>query len=72
MRTSTKVGLAVNLAMRIGIVFAQIPSEVAENLKTICPVVNPSATAPLYAARIAEKELFAAAQIERDIAYGKN
>jgi triacylglycerol lipase len=72
MRTLTKVGLTVKLTMMIGIAFAQVPTEVAEKLKTIGPVVNPSATAALYADRIVEKEPFAAAQIERDIAYGKN
>jgi triacylglycerol lipase len=72
MRTSTKTILALTLASMVGIAVAQVPPEVAEKLKSIGPVINPPATAPLYAGRIVEKEPFADALIERDIAYGTN
>jgi triacylglycerol lipase len=72
MRTSTKTILAITLASMVGIAAAQVPPEVAEKLRSIGPVVNPPATVPLYAGRILEKEPFADALIERDIAYGKN
>jgi triacylglycerol lipase len=72
MRTSTKTILAITLASMVGISVAQVPPEVAEKLRSIGPVINPPATAPLYAGRIVEKEPFADALIERDIAYGNN
>jgi triacylglycerol lipase len=72
MRMSTKTILAMALASMIGIALAQVPPEVAEKLKSIGPVINPPATALLYAGRIVEKEPFAQTQVERDIAYGQN
>jgi triacylglycerol lipase len=62
----------MTLTSMIGSASAQVPPDVAEKLKQIGPVINPSATAPLYAARVVEKEPYAAAQIARDVAYGKN
>jgi triacylglycerol lipase len=72
MRSSTKAILALTLVSIVGIASAQVPSEVAEKLKAIGPVVNPSATAPLYAGRMLEREPFVAVQVQRDIAYGKD
>jgi triacylglycerol lipase len=63
---------AVTLTSVIGIVSAQVPPEIAEKLKSIGPVINPPATALLYADRVVEKEPFSQTQVERDIAYGKN
>ena len=72
MLISTKAILTMTLASMTCIASAQVPPEVAEKLKSIGPVINPPATAPLYAARIVEKEPFAQTHVERDIAYGKN
>jgi triacylglycerol lipase len=72
MRASTIALLAMSLIAMSGIAPAQVPPEVAEKLVSIGPVVNPSATALLYAGRMVEHEPYAAVQIERDIAYGEN
>jgi triacylglycerol lipase len=48
----------------------QVPPELAEQLRAIGPVVNPAATAPLYAPRIREKEPVADVRVDRDLAYG--
>lgn len=49
---------------------AQVPAEVAEQLRGIGPVVNPSATAPLYVPRMREREPAADVRVERDLPYG--
>jgi triacylglycerol lipase len=71
MHASIKTAWALTLTSVIAVASAQVPPEVAEKLKSLGPVINPPATALLYAARILEKEPFSQTQVERDIAYGK-
>lgn len=66
----TRVTLATALAAAAGLAPAQVPPDLAERLKTMGPVVNPAATAQLYAARSLAKEPYVETLVERDIAYG--
>ena len=49
---------------------AQMAPETAEKLKAMGRVVNPPATAPLYAPRVLDREPFSGVKVERDIRYG--
>lgn len=51
---------------------AQMTPEIAEKIKTIGRVVNPPATAPLYAPRVIESEPYAGVTVQRDIKYGED
>jgi triacylglycerol lipase len=51
---------------------AQINPDVADKIKAIGRVINPPATAALYAPRLLEKEPYAAVQVQRDIKYGED
>jgi acetyl esterase/lipase len=66
------VRLAVNVAFftLAGSVFAEVPPALAERLAAIGPVINPGATAPLYAPQFTEKEPYMSVNVERDVAYG--
>jgi triacylglycerol lipase len=64
--------LAVNAAfsMLAGSACAQMLPAVAERLAGIGPVINPGATAPLYAPQFTEKEPYLGVNVERDVSYG--
>ena len=64
--------LAVNVAfsMLAGSASAEVPPALAERLAAIGPVINPGATAPLYAPQFTEKEPYMSVNVERDVAYG--
>lgn len=64
--------LAVVLASALVNSFAQVPPDLAEKLKAIGPVINPAATAPMYATRVGAAPSATQTTIERDVAYGKN
>ena len=49
---------------------AQIPSNIAAQLRTMGRVVNPPATAAIYAPRALNKEPYQGVNVQRDIAYG--
>jgi triacylglycerol lipase len=49
---------------------AQMTPEIAEKIKAIGRVVNPPATAPLYAPRVIESEPYVGVTVQRDIQYG--
>jgi acetyl esterase/lipase len=69
--TATMRGmLALVLSLASSLASAQVPPDLAQRLIAIGPVINPAATAALYAPRIAEKEPYANLSVERDIAYG--
>jgi acetyl esterase/lipase len=70
MNATTKRMLALALSLASGLSSAQMPPDLAQRLIAIGPVINPAATAPLYAPRIQEKEPYANLSVERDIAYG--
>lgn len=60
--------VAAALACSAGL--AQVPTEIAESLKSIGPVVAVPATARLYAGRGFESEPYTGINVERDIRYG--
>jgi hypothetical protein len=49
---------------------AQMPADVAAQVKAMGRVINPPATAVFYAPRVQDKEPFAGVSAQRDIAYG--
>jgi triacylglycerol lipase len=49
---------------------AQIPGDIAAQLRTIGRVVNPPATAVIYAPRALDKEPYQGVSVQRDIVYG--
>lgn len=49
---------------------AQVPADLEDKLKAIGRVINPPATAALYAPRALEAEPYARVTVERDIVYG--
>jgi predicted esterase len=51
---------------------AQMTPDVAEKVKAIGRVVNPPATAPIYAPRVVESEPYAGVNVQRDVKYGDN
>lgn len=51
---------------------AQMAPDVAEQLKALGRVINPPATAALYAARVIDKEPYAGVRVQRDMAYGSD
>ena len=58
------------LAVLAGSASAEMPPALAERLVAIGQVINPGATAPLYAPQFAEKEPYMGVDVERDVAYG--
>jgi acetyl esterase/lipase len=60
------------LVVGVTLVHAQVPPELVEKLRAIGPVVNPGATAPLYAGRMLVMEPYVNAHIERDLPYGSD
>jgi acetyl esterase/lipase len=70
MTAMTRRMLALALGLAGGLAWAQVPADLALQLAAIGPVINPAATAALYAPRIVEKEPYAGLAVERDIAYG--
>lgn len=52
------------------VALAQVPADLAEKLRAIGPVINPPATAPLYAPRVIESEPYANVTVTRDLRYG--
>ncbi len=68
---STWLGLAaITTALLATLAQAQMTPEIAEKIKAIGRVVNPPATAPLYAPRVIESEPYAGVTVQRDIKYG--
>lgn len=70
MTATTRRMLALVLGLASSLASAQMPADLAQQLVAIGPVINPAATAALYAPRIADKEPYANVSVERDIAYG--
>nr|WP_316639830.1 alpha/beta hydrolase [uncultured Roseateles sp.] len=70
MTATTRRLLALVLSLAGSLASAQMPPDLAQQLIAIGPVINPAATAALYAPRIAEKEPYVNLRVERDIAYG--
>jgi len=70
MTATTKRILALALSLASSLALAQMPPDLARQLAAIGPVINPAATAALYAPGIADKEPYANVRVERDIAYG--
>jgi len=70
MTATTRRMLALVLSLAGSVASAQMPPELAQQLIAIGPVINPAATAALYAPRVAEKEPYANVGVERDVAYG--
>jgi acetyl esterase/lipase len=64
--------LAMVLSLASSLASAQMSPDLAQRLITIGPVINPAATAALYAPRIVEKEPYVNLSVERDIAYGSD
>src|SRR5574338_982596 len=52
------------------IAWGQVPADVAQQLRQIGPVINPAATAAIYAPRVKESEPYRDIVVERDMAYG--
>jgi acetyl esterase/lipase len=63
---------AVTLALLATTGQAQMNPDVAEKVKAIGRVVNPPATAPIYAPRVLESEPYAGVNVQRDLKYGDN
>ena len=72
MTATTRRILALMLILAGNLAAAQVPPDLARQLIAIGPVINPAATAALYAPRVAEKEPYANVSVERDIAYGQD
>jgi len=70
MKTRFRGIAATMLVVLTELAAAQVPPDIAERLRAIGPVINPGATAALYAARVTPKEGDVNARVERDIAYG--
>jgi len=70
MNMTIKLAATVALAALAGSASAEVPPALAERLAAIGPVINPSATAPLYAAQFIEKEPYMSVNVERDVTYG--
>ena len=51
---------------------AQMPADVAAKVKALGRVINPPATAAIYAPRVLDKEPYAGVRVQRDVAYGTN
>jgi acetyl esterase/lipase len=62
--------VAVTAVLLAPVAQAQMTPEMAEKIKVIGRVVNPPATAPLYASRVIESEPYAGVSVQRDIKYG--
>lgn len=68
---STWLGLAaVTATLLAPFAQAQMTPDIAEKIKAIGRVVNPPATAPLYAPRVIESEPYAGVSVQRDVKYG--
>ena len=72
MNTASKRLLATLLLFGAPWAHALVPPELAEKLVAIGPVINPAATAPLYANRMSGKEPYVNTRFERDLPYGPN
>jgi triacylglycerol lipase len=70
MTATTRQMLALLLGLASNLASAQMPPDLAQQLIAIGPVINPAATAALYATRIGEKEPYVNVGVERDVAYG--
>ncbi len=70
MKTCLPALAATVLVVLAELAAAQMPPDIAKQLRAIGPVINPAATAALYAARATQRETAVNAQVQRDIAYG--
>lgn len=70
MNPRLKTVTATALTALASLAFAEVPPAIAERLRAIGPVINPGATAPLYAPQFTETAPYVNAQVERDLAYG--
>lgn len=61
------IGIAMTLT---NLAHAQMPANIATALQKMGRVVNPPATAAIYAPRALDKEPYAGVSVQRDIAYG--
>ena len=64
--------IALGIACCSVAVQAQMSPDIADKIKALGRVINPPATAALYAPRLLEKEPYAAMQVQRDIKYGED
>jgi acetyl esterase/lipase len=69
LKLAAMAALAV-LAGLAGLASAEVPPALAERLAAIGPVIDPGATARLYAPQVTEKEPYMNVNVERDVAYG--
>jgi triacylglycerol lipase len=72
MNTACKHLVAASLLLAASWAQALVPPDLAEKLAAIGTVINPAATAPLYAGRISGKEPDVNTRVERDLSYGPN
>src|SRR5947208_856427 len=70
MNTTFKLALTVALAALAMSTSAEVPEALAERLAAIGPVMDPGATARLYASQVTQKEPYMGVSVERDVAYG--
>lgn len=70
MTATTRRMLAMVLSLAGSLASAQMSPDLAQQLIAIGPVINPAATAALYAPHIAEREPYVNLSVERDIIYG--
>jgi acetyl esterase/lipase len=70
--TLRSVLFALGIACCSAAVQAQMSPDIADKIKAVGRVINPPATAALYAPRLLEKEPYAAIQVQRDIKYGED
>lgn len=62
--------LAASLVLGFGAARAQMAPDVAEKVRAIGPVINPPATAAIYASRVVEREPYPGVNVTRDLRYG--
>jgi len=58
------------LAVTAGRSDAQVPDDLAEQIRSIGRVIDPKATSQLFASRVVDKEPYAGIDVERDVHYG--
>ena len=70
MNRTVELAVTAALAVLAGSASAEVPPALAERLLAIGPVINPGATASLYAPQVTEKEPYVSVNVERNVAYG--
>ena len=70
MRTLISFLAGTAMAVLAGTAAAQMPSDLIDKVKAIGRVVNPPATAALYASRVDDPEPYQGVKVQRDISYG--